>query len=174
MKFDINKSIEILEKTPTLLDNMLSGISDDWFKNNEGEHTWSPYDIVGHLIHGEKTDWIPRAKIILSNTENKTFVPFDRFAQMEEDQKRTIADLLAEFKLLRRENIIELKKIQVDDATLSKKGMHPELGEVSLKELLATWTVHDLGHIAQISRVMAKQYKSEVGPWIQYLGVLNT
>ena len=172
MNFDFRKSVEILEKTPKVLEAMLSGLSEEWLKNNEGRNTWSPYDVLGHLIHGEKTDWIPRAKIILSNTGNKTFIPFDRFAQMNEAPK-TIDVLLAEFSILRSENLATLDSFQLNDTKLAKRGIHPELGEVNLKQLLSTWTVHDLGHIAQISRVMAKQYGNEVGAWRAYLGILK-
>lgn len=174
MTFDIHASIEILSRTPSTLEALLNGLSTPWLMNNEGENTWSPYDIVGHLIHGEKTDWMPRAKIILSKLEDKTFVPFDRFAQLNEDQEQPIEELLKEFRALRTENLIELKALSIDDAQLSKTGIHPELGQVRLKELLSTWVVHDLGHISQISRVMAKQYKTEVGPWKAYLGILKS
>ncbi len=173
MNFDIIKSIEILSKTPTVLESLLSGLSDEWIHNNEGENTWSPYDIIGHLIHGEKTDWIPRSRIILSDLENKTFVPFDRFAQLDVDQDIPIEKLLVEFKALRNENINQLKSLRINNSMLETKGIHPELGEASLKELLSTWVVHDLGHISQITRVMAKQFQSEVGPWINYLGILK-
>lgn len=173
MTFNINKSIEILSRTPQVLETLLSGLSKEWLRNNEGENTWSPYEIVGHLIHGEKTDWIPRARIILSNSKDKTFEPFDRFAQQNEDLNRPIDKLLHEFKTLRIKNLEALKSFQINNSTLSKKGIHPELGPATLKELLSCWTVHDLGHIAQISRVMSKQYQSEVGPWIKYLGILK-
>ncbi len=173
MTFEIERAIEILERTPVVFETLLQGISEDWTKNNEGESTWSPYDIVGHLIHGEKTDWIPRARIILSNEEDKTFIPFDRFAQMEGGTKKSIAELLEEFKQMRSENIKALKLLKIDNTKLSEKGTHPELGQVNLKELLSAWVVHDLGHIAQVSRVMAKQYKGEVGPWEAYLGILK-
>ncbi len=173
MTFEINKSIEILSRTPSVLESLLNGISEEWLKNNEGRNTWSPYDIVGHLIHGEKTDWMPRAKVILSNSGHKTFEPFDRFAQMKKDQERPVEELLKEFKKIRAENLEELRSLQIDEARLLEKGIHPELGEANLKELLSTWVVHDLGHISQITRVMAKQYRSEVGPWIEYLGILK-
>ncbi len=173
MNFDLDKSIEILSRTPDTITTLLQGLSGDWLMNNEGPDTWSPYAVVGHLIHGEKTDWVPRAKIILSNAANKTFVPFDRFAQLHEDQDRPLEELLSEFKELRAKRLAELKALQVDDHKLAEKGMHPELGEVSLKELLSAWVVHDLGHIAQIARVMAKQYKAEVGPWTAYLSILG-
>ncbi|MEM6686080.1 MAG: DinB family protein [Bacteroidota bacterium] len=173
MKFSIEKSVEILQQTPETLKTMLSNVSQDWLYNNEGENTWSPYDIVGHLIHGEKTDWMVRAKIILSEEKDKTFVPFDRFAQANDSKGKTIHDLLNEFKTLRTQNLNELATLQISENDLSKKGMHPALGEVNLQQLLATWTVHDLGHIAQIARVMATQYRNEVGPWKAYLGILK-
>jgi len=173
MHFDIQKSIEILERTPVVLEQMLSGLHDDWLMNNEGADTWSPYDAIGHLIHGEKTDWIPRTKIILSDSNDKNFVPFDRFAQLTEGKNKTIAEPLDEFKKLRKENLDYLRSLPVDEDTLNKTGIHPAFGEVSLRQLLATWTVHDLNHIAQIARVMAKQYKDAVGPWVEYLRVLK-
>jgi len=174
MNFTIDRSLAILCRTPAVIETLLNGISEEWLKNNEGANTWSPYEVVGHLIHGEKTDWIVRAKVILSAAQNKTFEPFDRFAQSNEDQERPIGVLLEEFKEWRVKNLEELKALQIDEAKLQKKGIHPELGEASLKELLSTWVVHDLGHIAQITRVMAKQYKSEVGPWKEYLGILKS
>lgn len=173
MNFDINKSLDILSRTPFILETLLSNLSEDWTQQNEGENTWSPYQVIGHLIHGEKTDWIPRTKIILSDSENKTFIPFDRFAQEKEDQNQSIEDLLNTFKELRASNLKILESIELNDAVLAKEGIHPELGVSNLKQLLSTWVVHDLGHIAQISRVMAKQYKSEVGPWKAYLGILK-
>lgn len=173
MMFELHKSKQLLTRTPSILESMLSGLSEEWLKNNEGEMTWSPYDVVGHLIHGEKTDWLTRAKIILSDTENKTFEPFDRFYQMNEGKERTILDLLKEFREIREHNLNELNTLEISEIDLTKKGMHPEFGEVSLKQLLSTWVVHDLGHISQISRVMAKQYESEVGPWKEYLGILK-
>ncbi len=173
MKFDLNNSIEILEKTPKILEACLSELSDSWLKNNEGENTWSPYDIIGHLIFGEKTDWIIRAKIILSQSENKTFEPFNRFAQLKENQNKPISELLAEFKNLRESNLKELKSLNITDKDFKLKGIHPELGEVTLDQLLSAWVVHDLGHISQISRVMSKQYLKNVGPWKAYLGILN-
>lgn len=174
MAFSVSKSIQILQRTPVVLESLLIGISDEWIHQNEGQNTWSPYQVVGHLIHGEKTDWIPRAKIILSNSSDKTFTPFDRFAQLNDTRNLSISELLDEFKTLRKQNLDELLSLSVDDqTTLSETGIHPEFGEVTLRELLSTWTVHDLGHIAQIARVMAKQYKSEVGPWIEYIRILR-
>lgn len=173
MKFNLNDSIEILEKTPKILESYLNGLSNNWLKNNEGEDTWSPYDIIGHLIVGEKTDWIVRAKTILSQSENKIFEPFDRFAQLRQNQNKAISELIAEFKSLRESNLIELKSLTITNKDLELKGIHPAFGEVTLEQLISTWVVHDLGHIAQISRVMAKQYKTNVGPWKAYLGVLS-
>ncbi|WP_196892689.1 DinB family protein [Aureivirga marina] len=173
MQFNLNKSIEILEKTPAILETYLTELSDEWLFINEGENTWNPYDIVGHLIFGEKTDWIVRIKIILSKSESKIFEPFDRFAQLNEDQNIPISQLLKTFSKLRRQNLEELKSLNISESDLNLTGIHPEFREVTLKELIATWAVHDLGHIAQISRVMAKQYKEEVGPWINYLGILK-
>lgn len=173
MTFEIDKAIEILRRTPETLETLLDGLSDGWIRNHEGEGTWSPYAIVGHLIQGEKTDWMPRARIILSDTTDKTFVPFDRFAQLEEDQTRPIGVLLAEFRKLRSENLKELESLSLDKELLQRRGIHPELGEATLRELLSTWVVHDLGHISQITRVMAKQYQGEVGVWQAYLGILK-
>lgn len=173
MTFEFNKAIEILEKTPIVIEALFNGISKDWVMNNEGPDTWSPYEIVGHLIHGEKTDWIPRARIILSGSENRTFLPFDRFAQNKENHTRTIEEMVAEFTQARNENLMVLRSLNISLADLHERGVHPELGAVNLKELLSTWVVHDLGHISQITRVMAKQYKDEVGVWKEYLGILK-
>ncbi|WP_298418592.1 DinB family protein [uncultured Kordia sp.] len=173
MTFNLQKSIEILQKTPETLRTLLHDLSDDWLFHNEGKNTWSPYDIIGHLIHGEKTDWIVRAKIILSDKEDKTFESFDRFAQEQASNGKSIQELLVEFTKFRQYNLEILAQLKITENDLLKKGIHPELGEVNLQQLLATWTVHDLGHIAQIARVMAKQYTTEVGPWKAYLGILK-
>lgn len=173
MIFELDKAIEILKKTPLILENMLSGLSKAWLTNNEGGNTWSPYDVVGHLIHGEKTDWLVRTKIILSDLEDKTFEPFDRFAQNSNSKGKSISELLKMFKQLRAENLAALSQLQITTSDFTKEGIHPELGTVNLKQLLSCWVVHDLGHIGQISRVMAKQYQNEVGPWKAYLGILN-
>lgn len=173
MEFKLSQSIEILETTPSVIEAYLSGLSKDWIKNNEGSNTWSPYDILGHLIYGEKTDWMARVKTILSNSSNKIFEPFDRFAQLKENQDTPLETMLQEFKILRKNNIIELTSLNITEKDLSSVGIHPEFGEVSLQQLLATWAVHDLGHIGQISRVLAKQYSKEVGPWINYLSILK-
>ena len=173
MNFSLKYSLEILERTPKVLSTLLSGLSDEWTMQNEGEESWSPFDVLGHLIHGEKTDWIPRMRHILELGTSEPFAPFDRFAQFEESKGKTLSMLLDEFTRLRQENLRISNNTPLDEDALEKKGIHPAFGEVTLRQMLATWTVHDLGHIAQISRVMAKQYSLEVGPWIAYLGVLK-
>ncbi|RIA08330.1 DinB family protein [Flavobacteriaceae bacterium MAR_2010_72] len=174
MKFSIQHTLEVLEKTPNVLHTLLLNLSVDWIICNEGENTWSAFDIVGHLIHGEKTDWIPRMQIILSDSQNKTFETFDRFAQFENSKGKTLLELLNEFSELRQQNLTYLKSLNLTEDQWDLEGTHPELGTVTLKQLLATWVVHDLTHIAQLSRVMAKQYKNEVGPWKAFLPLLNT
>ena len=173
MKFNLSLAIQILERSPGALSQMLTGLDHSWLYTNEGENSWSPFDIIGHLIHGEKTDWIPRAKIILSASGNKTFEPFDRFAQFQESQGKDIISLLNTFSELRSKNLLELKSLNLDENDLDKTGIHPELGPVNLRQLLATWVTHDLGHIAQVSRVMAKQYRNDVGPWLAYIPILD-
>lgn len=173
MNFNLNHCIEILSRTPAVLDSLLGGLSDEWIHSNEGEATWSPFDIVGHLIHGDKTDWIPRMEVILSDGPDKKFDPFDRFAQFEVSKGKNFRQLLDEFKALRKENIGILKSKNLVAQDLLKTGIHPEFGEVRLEQLLATWTAHDLSHLAQITRVMARQYTREVGPWKQYLPILS-
>lgn len=173
MNFSVASSIAVLERTPLVLSSLLRNLSAEWTTPNEGANSWSAFDIVGHLIHGERTDWVPRAQLILSARTDKTFEPFDRFAQFELSKGKTLEQLLDEFTTLREENIAWLRAQPLSQTDLEKKGRHPALGEVTLAQLLATWTVHDLNHLAQVSRVMAKQYKDEVGPWQQYLGVLH-
>lgn len=174
MNFTIEKSIEILERTPEVLAVMLQNISPDWTENNEGGETWSVYDVIGHLVHGEKNDWIQRAEIILSENPDKTFRAFDRFAQFEESRGKSLTQLLDEFKSLREKNIENLRSKKISEKDFEEKGIHPAFGEVLLSQLISTWVVHDLDHISQISRVMAKQYKNDVGPWVEYLKVLKT
>ncbi|NNC48986.1 MAG: DinB family protein [Flaviramulus sp.] len=173
MDYNIHKALEVLEQTPSTLYTMLSNLSDEWVLSNEGENTWSVFDVLGHLIHGEKTDWIKRTNIILSNSEIKKFDSFDRFAQFEISKGKSLKNLLLEFSELRAKNLKKLKELQLTEEAFPLEGEHPELGVVTLKDLLATWVVHDLNHIAQISRIMAKQYKNEVGPWQKYLPILN-
>ena len=173
MKLELEEAISILERTPVILKTYLKELPDYWTKNNEGENTWSPFDIVGHLIIGEKTDWVVRAEIILSDNMDKNFKPFDMAAHFKYSKGKSIDQLLDDFEILRIENLKKLRAMRVTERQLFLSGIHPEFGKVSLKELLSTWVAHDLGHIGQISRVMAKQYKDEVGPWIKYLGIMN-
>ena len=173
MQFHLEKSLEILEQTPSVINTFLSNLSGEWTLSNEGENTWSAFDIVGHLIHCEEADWIPRLKIILKYQNKKTFEPFDRFAQFEKSKGKRLSDLLETFSKVRIENVKFLKSLNLTKKELLLKGMHPSLGEVTAKQLLATWVTHDLGHIAQISRVMAKQYANEVGAWHQYISILK-
>jgi len=174
MKFDLQKSIEILERTPLALTSMLTGLSDDWICAHEGPGTWSPYDVVGHLIHGEKTDWIARLNVIMSDGAPGTFEPFDRFAQFKVSKGKSLGQLLEEFSTLRRENIAILKARKLVPSDLLKTAIHPALGEVTLGQLLSTWVVHDLDHLFQTARVMAGQYRDEVGPWSAYLRILKS
>ena len=171
-KFSFEKSIEVLKETPRTLYSLLGSLSEDWTHSNEGKNTWSPFDIVGHLIHGEHTDWIPRLNVILFD-DNKTFIPFDRFAQFENSKGKTLKHLLLEFAVARNENLEYLRSLNLSESDWNKEGIHPELGPVTLQQLIATWVTHDLGHIAQISRVLAKQYKNDVGPWTAYISILN-
>lgn len=173
MNFNLSKSIEILGRTPDVLYTLLHNISDDWTLHNEGGETWSVFDVIGHLIHGEKTDWIPRIEIILSENPNKTFVSFNRFAQFQESNGKTLPQLLDEFKQLRQQNLEFFNQKNISIKEFELKGIHPVFGKVTLSELISTWTVHDLNHLAQISRIMAKQYKNEVGPWLEYLRILK-
>jgi len=172
-KFSLTDSIAVLERTPATLRALLSGLPETWTTCNEGPSTWSAYDIVGHLIHGERTDWMQRLRRIREHGTSLAFDPFDRFAQERESAGKSLADLLDEFERLRRESIEALRAERLEGRDLDLHGMHPSLGEVTLRNLLATWVVHDLGHIAQISRVMAKRYGDDVGPWREYLPVLT-
>ena len=172
LTFDLEKSLEILERTPAVLDALLANLSHEWTSGNEGTDTWSPYDIVGHLIHGEKTDWIPRIRLILDGSQ-APFPPFDRFAQFNESKGKSLAVLLKEFAILRELSLAELKRMRITTDHLQLTGQHPELGMVTLQQLLATWTTHDLSHLSQIARVMTKQYRDEIGPWITYMGIFH-
>lgn len=172
MKFDIDQSIEILSRTPKTLQSLLSGLSSEWTDPNEGPDTWSPFDVVGHLIHGEKTDWVPRAKIIMSRGD-KHFEPFDRFAMFEASRGKNLNQLLIEFQELRDQGLKELKDLNIRESDLEKEGIHPYFGNITLRNLLSTWVTHDLNHIYQIVRVMAKLYKEETGPWPEYIRILN-
>lgn len=173
MEFQLEQAKEILSRTPSTLNSLLRPLSETWIVQNEGPETWSPFDVVGHLIHGEETDWIPRAKIILEDGEGRPFEPFDRFAMFEKSKGKSLAQLLDSFAHVRAQSLHELDMMNLTPALLEKRGKHPELGVVTLKQLLATWVVHELGHVSQVVRVMAKQYKEEVGPWKAYLSILG-
>ena len=173
MKYSLQRSYEILDRTPVFLQALLSGLPDDWVMPNEGPETFSPYDVIGHLVHGEKTDWTVRTKMILESGNTKTFERYDRFAQYEESKGKSLQQLLDEFAAIRKENMGWFKVLNLTEDDLNRKGMHPVLGDVTLRHLLATWVVHDLTHIAQITRVMAKQYKEEMGPWPEFFRILN-
>ena len=172
MKLQLEDAADILRRTPVTLKHLIGDLPDAWINANEGPETWSAYDIVGHLIHGEQTDWIPRAEIILEHGEAKAFEPFDRYAQFEKSKGKSIAELLDEFQALRERNLEMLEQMSLTPDKLSLRGTHPELGSVTLGELLATWVAHDLSHIAQAVRVMCRQYSEAVGPWKQYLPIL--
>lgn len=173
MSFDLPETLDVLGRTPAVLDALLRGTSASWHNVNEGPGTWSAFDVVGHLIHGEETDWVPRARIILEHGEDRPFEPFDRFAQFTRFAGWSLDHLLDRFAELRRENLEIVNGWRLTEAQLELPGRHPELGPVHLRQLLATWAVHDLNHIAQISRVMAKRYTQEVGVWREYLSILN-
>lgn len=173
MDFNLTHALAVLERTPATLQAMLAGLPPDWIDTTEGPDTWSPYDIVGHLIHGERADWIARARIILAQGPNRRFTPYDRFAQFRESEGKTLGDLLEEFALLRAENLATVWGWRLSDAQLALEGEHPEFGPVTLRQLLATWATHDLGHVAQVARVMAKQYRDAVGPWRAYLPIVD-
>jgi hypothetical protein len=173
MEHNLDHTIKFLARTPATLDALLRDLPQTWTSVNEGKDTWSAFDIVGHLIHGERTDWVPRAKMILQFAETRAFEPFDRFAQARESEGKSLEQLLDEFARLRRENLTELRALNLRPQDLARRGRHPALGVVTLSQLLATWAAHDLTHLHQISRVMAHQYREAVGPWSQYLGVLQ-
>jgi Protein of unknown function (DUF664). len=173
MHFELDRSIAVLERTPSTLRAMLSGLPREWTDATEGPETWSPYDIVGHLVHGERADWIPRARIIITQGADRRFAPFDRLAQFRESQGKSIEQLLDEFTRLRTDSLATLAGFELDDAKLALEGEHPAFGAVTLRQLLSTWVGHDLGHVAQIARVMAKQYRDAVGPWREYLPVMD-
>lgn len=173
MAFDLSETIALLSRTPSSLNTLLRDLPQSWTKSTEGPKTWSPFDIVGHLIHGERTDWMPRARMILEQGERRAFDPFDRLAQERESQGRSLPQLLDEFAHLRHENLQALRALNLQPEDLKRRGRHPDLGIVTLSQLLATWAVHDLTHLHQLSRVMAYQYREVVGPWSAYLGVLH-
>ncbi|HEV3050047.1 MAG TPA: DinB family protein [Longimicrobium sp.] len=173
MEFDLTRALEVLERTPATFRALLGGVSEAWTAPNEGPETFSAFDNVGHLVHLERTDWIPRARIILAQGADRTFAPVDRFAQFRESQGKAMAELLDDFARLRAENLQTLRGWDLGERELALQGEHPALGTVTLRQLLATWTAHDLGHLAQTARVMAKQYRDATGPWRAYLPILD-
>jgi DinB superfamily len=173
MQFKLPEATQILERTPAVVTQMIAAVPEGWIKATEGVGTFSCYDIVGHLIHGELTDWIPRTRIILEHGETRAFEPFDRCAQFREDQTRPIGALLDQFAFMRAENLSVLQGLHLSEQDLARKGTHPEFGPVTLGQLISSWAVHDLSHISQIARVTAKQYSHEVGPWYQYTSILK-
>lgn len=173
MQFDLATGIAVLERTPRTLTAMLGGLTSAWTDATEGPETWSPYVILGHLIHGERSDWIPRVRIVLAQQDDRRFTPYDRAAQFRESEGKSMSDLLDEFAQLRAENLATLTSWHLTDSELGLTGVHPEFGDVTLRQLLATWVGHDLGHIAQIARVMAKQYRDAIGPWRAYLPIMD-
>jgi hypothetical protein len=173
MEHNLEQTISLLSRTPAALNALVRDLPEPWTRRNEGETSWSVFDIVGHLIHGERTDWMPRARMVLQFQEGKTFEPFDRLGQVRESQGKSLEQLLDEFARLRSENLRELRALKLRPEDLALRGRHPALGVVTLSQLLATWAVHDLTHLHQVSRVMAHQYRDAVGPWSEYLGVLH-
>ena len=173
MNFDLCNSTAVLERTPRVLEALLSDIPDAWTTGNEGPDTWSPFDNVGHLIDCELTNWMPRVHVILSLGPDRRFDPPDRSQHLSRFKSRTLSELLAEFRQLREQSLSDLRDLNLTAPQLLLTGEHPEFGSVTLEQLLSTWVAHDLGHIAQITRVMAKQYRDAVGPWEAYLPVLH-
>jgi hypothetical protein len=173
MEQNLEHTIALLTRTPATLNALLRDLPEAWVRRNEGENSWSAFDVVGHLIHGERTDWMPRARMILQYGEARTFEPFDRWAQERENQGKSLGELLDEFARLRSQNLDELRALNLGPEDFARRGRHPALGVVTLAELLATWAAHDLTHLHQIARVMAHQYREAVGPWSAFLGVLQ-
>jgi hypothetical protein len=173
MEFDLADGIAVLRRTPAAIRALLTDLPDAWLRATEGPDTWSPFDVLGHLIDGEETDWIPRARIILARGPTPAFEPFDRFRHLRLNRDTPAAELLDRFGRLRAANLAVLEGFRLTPADLALEGLHPELGRVTLRQLLATWVAHDLGHVGQIVRVMAKQYGAAVGPWRRYLPVLT-
>jgi uncharacterized damage-inducible protein DinB len=173
MKFLLAEAIPVLQSTPGVLRSWLTDVPEPWTTTNEGADTWSPFDIVGHLIHGERTDWIPRVELLLEHGESRAFTPFDRFAQFKESQGKSLLNLLDTFSELRASSVDRLVSLRLSSEDLQRRGRHPELGPVTLGQLLAAWVVHDLNHMGQIARVMSRRYQSDVGPWTEYLPILT-
>jgi DinB superfamily len=173
MQHNLDETIALLVRTPAALNTLLRDLPEAWTSKNEGENTWTVFDVIGHLIHGERTDWMPRVRRVLHSGESQAFEPFDRLAQFRESQGKVLPELLDEFTRLRSQNLNELSSLGLRADDMTRRGRHPSLGVVTLSELLATWAAHDLTHLHQISRIMAYQYRDAVGPWIRYLGVLH-
>jgi hypothetical protein len=173
MEKTLSNTIALLSRTPAVLNALLRDLPDEWTYRNEGENTFSPFDVVGHLIHAERTDWMPRAKVVLQHGESAAFEPFDRWGHLEECESKSLPELLDEFAEVRAQNLSELRGLNLRREDLARCGRHPALGTVTLSELLATWAAHDLDHLHQISRTMAHQHREAVGPWRVYLGVLQ-
>ena len=173
MQQNLQHTISLLARTPAALDALLRDLPQEWTRRNEGGNTFSAFDVLGHLIHGERTDWMPRARMILEFGESRAFTPFDRRAQERESEGKSLAELLDEFARLRAENLAELRALNLTEQDLNRRGLHPALGTVTLSQLLATWAAHDLTHLHQVARVMAHQYREAVGPWSAYLGVMQ-
>jgi DinB family protein len=173
MEHNLNNTISILTRTPAALSALLCDLPEMWTLRNEGENTWSAFDVVGHLVNSERTNWMPRAKLLLQFGDTRIFDPFDRWAQVRESQGKSLGQLLSEFARLRSENLGELRALNLQQEDLARRGRHPALGVVTLSELLASWAAHDLTHVHQISRIMAHQYRDAVGPWSRFLGVLQ-
>jgi hypothetical protein len=173
MDFDLEKAIEILSQTPQTVTSLLGNLSDEWTMSRNGGNEWNPFDVIGHYIHGEETDWIPRAAIILARGGNPAFEPFDRFAQFESSRGRTLTELLRTFSALRRKNLQTLRSWNLTAEDLRLTGIHPAFGVVTLEQLLAAWVVHDLTHLRQIVTVLARNYTDEAGPWRAYLSILQ-
>jgi hypothetical protein len=173
MQHNVQHTVSLLTRTPAALNALLRDLPETWTFGNEGENTWSAFDVLGHLISGERTDWMPRVRIVLQFGETQTFEPFDRLGHIRESQGKSLGQLLDEFARLRAENLGELRSLNLQQEDLERRGRHPSFGGVTLSALLATWAAHDLTHLHQISRVMAHQYREAVGPWTAYLGVLH-
>ena len=173
MQFRLTDAVDVLSRTPAVLRSLIQNLPPEWVETSGERDGWPPYSVVGHLIHGEETDWIPRARIILENGESRTFEPFDREAQFEKSKGKSLAQLLDEFTALRTANLVVLAGFRLSERQLTLRGRHPALGSVTLGELLASWVVHDLSHINQVCRAMARQYDGAVGPWKAYMGILN-
>ncbi len=173
MRFDLEQGLAILERTPGTLSSLLHGLNESWTASNEGPDSWSPFDVVGHLIDAEETNWLPRARVALGDSPDRRFLPFDRFRHLQTRDRQSLTERLDRFADLRAQSLAELRRLELGPTQFSRTAVHPEFGEVRLDQLLATWVVHDLTHLGQIARVMARQYTDAVGPWRAYLPILR-